>query len=170
MTSPGLAISFGSWVRPRTGWKVSCAVVPISAFSSEAEPMPGTWIRMRSAPSRWIVGSRVPTSSTRRRMISSDCCMVRSSVAAFSASLSETTRSLPSTVTSRLECPTPVSVTTGLASALAISTARAMPSGFSICTFRTDGSEGTRRMPPTSSRASAKALRRSGQRLSIRAL
>ena len=37
------------------------------------------------APWRWIVGSRVPTSSTRRRMISSDCWIVRSSVASFSA-------------------------------------------------------------------------------------
>ena len=33
---------------------------------------PGTWTRMRSSPWRWIVGSRVPTSSIRRRTISSD--------------------------------------------------------------------------------------------------
>ena len=29
---------------------------------------------MRSSPWRWMVGSRVPTSSIRRRTISSDCC------------------------------------------------------------------------------------------------
>ena len=37
--------------------------------------MPGTCTRMRSAPWRWIDGSRVPVSSTRRRMISRLCCM-----------------------------------------------------------------------------------------------
>ena len=46
--APGLAS--GSLVRPMTGWKVSFAVVPMSAFSSSAEPMPGTWIRMRFLP------------------------------------------------------------------------------------------------------------------------
>jgi len=70
-----------------TGLNVSRAVVPISAFNSSAEPMPGTWIRIRSSPWRMIVGSRVPTSSIRRRTISSAWRMVRSSVAAFSASL-----------------------------------------------------------------------------------
>ena len=39
-------------VRPTTGLNVSFAVVPISAFSSSAEPIPGTWIKMRSAPCR----------------------------------------------------------------------------------------------------------------------
>ena len=33
---------------------------------------PGTCTRMRSLPWRWMVGSRVPTSSIRRRTISSD--------------------------------------------------------------------------------------------------
>ena len=33
---------------------------------------PGTWTRMRLAPCRWMVGSRVPSSSIRRRTTSSD--------------------------------------------------------------------------------------------------
>ena len=56
------------------------------SLSSSAEPTPGTWIRMRSAPWRWMVGSRVPTSSMRRRMISRLWRTVRSSLASFSAS------------------------------------------------------------------------------------
>ena len=35
---------------------------------------PGSCTRMRSSPWRWIVGSRVPVSSMRRRTISIDCC------------------------------------------------------------------------------------------------
>jgi hypothetical protein len=85
LARPGLSSALSA--RPTTGWNVSRAVVPIRSFSSCAEPIPGTWIRIRSAPCRWIVGSRVPASSTRRRTISTDCCIVRSSVAARSASL-----------------------------------------------------------------------------------
>ena len=33
---------------------------------------PGSWTRMRSSPWRWMVGSRTPVSSMRRRMISMD--------------------------------------------------------------------------------------------------
>ena len=87
-------------MRVTTGWKLSRAVLPMMASSSSAEPMPGTWIRMRSVPWRWMVGSRVPVSSTRRRMISSDCCIVRSSIADFSAGDSVITSTSPSARTS----------------------------------------------------------------------
>ena len=56
-----------------TRWKVSFAVWPSRRLMLSGSFSPGTWTRMRSSPWRWIVGSRVPTSSIRRRTISSDC-------------------------------------------------------------------------------------------------
>ena len=55
-----------------TSWKVSFAVWPSSALTCSGLSTPGNWTRMRSYPSRWIVGSFVPVSSMRRRMISMD--------------------------------------------------------------------------------------------------
>ena len=153
-----------------TALNVSFAVVPISAFNSAAEPMPGTWISTRSSPWRMIVGSRVPTSSTRRRMISSDCCRVRLSVACFSASDSCTTMSAPSAVTSIVLCPTPVSVITPVPRAPTASSAAAMPSGRSIVTRRMPSGEGARRTAPTWSRRGRSASRTSGHIASIRDL
>ena len=56
-----------------TSWKVSLAVRPSSALTCSGLSTPGSCTRMRSWPSRWIVGSLVPVSSMRRRMISIDC-------------------------------------------------------------------------------------------------
>ena len=131
--------------------------------------MPGTWIRMRSSPWRWIVGSRVPTSSTRRRTISTDWSMVRSSVACRSASLSRTVSTSPAPVASMSEAPTPVSETTGSASPRATSTARAMPAGSEMRACSVPSSVGTRRTVPTTFRSVRRASRRSGQSASTRA-
>ena len=90
------ACTSASEVRLTTAWKVSRAVLPMICSSSSAEPTPGTCTRMRSAPWRWIDGSRVPASSTRRRMISRLCCMVRWSSAVFCASVSVITSWSPS--------------------------------------------------------------------------
>src|SRR5215469_8539079 len=52
--------------------KGELAVRPNSALTCSGLSTPGSWTRMRSDPSRWIVGSLVPVSSMRRRMISID--------------------------------------------------------------------------------------------------
>ena len=59
---------------------VSFAVRPNRALTCSGSFTPGSWIRMRSAPWRWMVGSRVPVSSMRRRTISMDCDMVAVSI------------------------------------------------------------------------------------------
>ena len=51
---------------------VSCAVLPSRSFRRAGSCSPGTCTRMRLAPWRWIRGSTVPSSSTRRRTISID--------------------------------------------------------------------------------------------------
>ena len=55
-----------------TNWKVSLAVLP-SRRLMRSGSTPGTCTRMRSSPWRWMVGSRTPVSSMRRRTISMDC-------------------------------------------------------------------------------------------------
>ena len=49
------------------------AVLPSSSFSRDGSCRPGTCTRMRSAPWRWIDGSTVPSSLTRRSTIWIDC-------------------------------------------------------------------------------------------------
>ena len=53
--------------------KSSLAVLPSSSIRRFGSPRPGTWIRMRSTPWRWITGSTVPSSSMRRVTIWIDC-------------------------------------------------------------------------------------------------
>ena len=65
--------------------KSSLAVLPSSSFSRVGSCRPGTWTRMRSTPWRWISGSTVPSSLTRRSTIWIDCstdCRIRSVIAA----------------------------------------------------------------------------------------
>ena len=106
-----------------TAWKESRAVLPMISSSSCAEPTPGTCTRMRSEPWRWIEGSRVPASSTRRRMISRLCCIVRWSSAAFWAAVSVTTSWSPSALTSNSREPAPMIEMTGCARSCAALTA-----------------------------------------------
>ena len=64
--------------------KSSLAVLPSSSFSRVGSCRPGTCTRMRSVPWRWINGSTVPSSLTRRSMIWIDCstaCRMRSTIA-----------------------------------------------------------------------------------------
>ena len=61
------AVTFSS-----SRWKVSFAVLPSRRLMRSGSSTPGSWTRMRSSPWRWIVGSRTPVSSMRRRMISID--------------------------------------------------------------------------------------------------
>ena len=56
-------------VRYRPCGKSSLAVLPSSSFSRVGSCRPGTCTRMRSVPWRWISGSTVPSSLTRRSMI-----------------------------------------------------------------------------------------------------
>ena len=49
--------------------KSSFAVLPRISFSRDGSCRPGTCTRMRSMPSRWMVGSTRPSSLTRRSMI-----------------------------------------------------------------------------------------------------
>ena len=49
------------------------AVLPSSSFSRVGSCRPGTCTRMRSVPWRWISGSTVPSSLTRRSTIWIDC-------------------------------------------------------------------------------------------------
>ena len=61
------------------------AVLPRMRFSSVGSCRPGTCTRMRSVPCRWISGSTVPSSLTRRSTIWIDCsivCRMRSVIAA----------------------------------------------------------------------------------------
>ena len=53
--------------------KSSLAVLPSSSFSRVGSCRPGTCTRMRSMPWRWISGSTVPSSLTRRSTIWIDC-------------------------------------------------------------------------------------------------
>ena len=72
---PGGGRPASAWPRSpsSTRWKVIFAVLPISRLTRSGSSMPGSCTRMRVRPWRWIVGSRTPVSSMRRRMISSDC-------------------------------------------------------------------------------------------------
>ena len=61
------------------------AVLPSIRFSSVGSCKPGTCTRIRSVPCRWISGSTVPSSLTRRSTIWIDCsmvCRMRSVIAA----------------------------------------------------------------------------------------
>ena len=51
----------------------SLAVLPSSSFRRDGSCRPGTCTRMRSTPWRWIDGSTVPSSLTRRSTIWIDC-------------------------------------------------------------------------------------------------
>ena len=63
------ADAFGS-----TSWKRHLrGLADQTALTCSGSSTPGSWTRMRSSPSRWIVGSLVPVSSMRRRTISIDC-------------------------------------------------------------------------------------------------
>ena len=55
-----------------TIWKVSLAVCPRMSLRRCGSCRPGTWTRMRSEPWRWIIGSVVPSSLTRRLTTSMD--------------------------------------------------------------------------------------------------
>ena len=96
-----------------------------------------------------IVGSRVPTSSIRRRTISRACRTVRSSLATFSASdrVIVTMSLCPDTSISL--APAPVSVTTGVASSRSTRSAVVMPSGFEIFTRISSAGPCWRRNVPT---------------------
>ena len=64
--------------------KSSLAVLPSISFRRVGSCRPGTCTRMRSTPWRWISGSTVPSSLTRRSMIWIDCstaCRTRSVIA-----------------------------------------------------------------------------------------
>ena len=56
-----------------TRWNSRRAVLETSSFRRCESLKPGTWTSTRSVPWRWMVGSVVPTSSTRLRMTSIDC-------------------------------------------------------------------------------------------------
>ena len=131
--------------------------------------MPGTWIRMRSSPCRWIVGSRVPTSSIRRRMISSAWRTVRSSVARCSASERRTTSVSPSPETSMSDAPADATEATGCASSRTAESAWPMPSGLPSVTRNSPGVPSCRRIVPTLSRRGRSVSRTSGQSASSRA-
>ena len=124
--------------------------------------MPGTCTRMRSAPWRWIDGSRVPVSSTRRRMISRLCCIVRASIAAFSACVSVTTSVSPSARTSNSRLAPPVIEKTGCAAAATASSAASMPAGWPSRTCSSSGGPSSRRTVPTWSRRSRSRSRSGG--------
>ena len=159
-----------SVVRFATAWNDSFAVWPITASSSSAEPMPGTCTRIRSAPWRWIDGSRVPVSSTRRRMISRLCCMVRASIAVRSAGVRVTTSVSPSALTSNSRLDPPVSENTGCASACTASSAAAMPAGWLRRMCSSSAGPFSRRTVPTSSRRSRRRSRRAGHSPSMRSV
>jgi hypothetical protein len=75
----------------------------------------------------------------------------------------------PCPLTSSVEAPTPVRLTTGRASARTAATASARPSGWLTRTCNSPGGASIRRMVPTVSRRSRSASRTSGQSESIRA-
>ena len=160
-SSPGRTLA--SVVRFTTAWNDSRAVLPMICRSSSAEPTPGTCTRIRSVPWRWIVGSRVPASSTRRRTISRLCCIVRVSSAAFCAAVSVTTSWSPSARASNSRLPAPVSEKTGLATSAAAASAAFMPAGLPIRTRSSSGPASSRRTLPTSSLRSRSLSRSSGQ-------
>ena len=82
------------------------AVLPSSSFSRVGSCRPGTCTRMRSVPWRWISGSTVPSSLTRRSTIWIDCSMVwrMRSVIAACGTVSRISPP-PASVTSRLRWP-----------------------------------------------------------------
>ena len=55
---------------PSTGWKVSCAVRPITLAASRGSCRPGSSTMIRRSPDRVRVGSATPSASTRRRSTS----------------------------------------------------------------------------------------------------
>ncbi len=55
---------------PRTGWKASCAVRPMTATASSGSATPGSSTMMRRSPERCSDGSDTPRASTRRRSTS----------------------------------------------------------------------------------------------------
>ena len=81
----------------------------------------------------------MPASSTRRRMISKDCAIVRSSVAIFSASESVIIRLSPLEVIRISSVNPPESDATGRANLRTISIALTIASGFPIRTCNSPG-------------------------------
>ena len=77
--------------------KLILAVVPMISGSSFS---PGSWIRMRASPCRWIEGSLVPSGSMRRRRISIACSTTWSCRSSTKTSLC-----------SRRKVPSPLSLT-----------------------------------------------------------
>ena len=55
---------------PSTGWKVSCAVRPMTSAASRGSCTPGSSTMIRRSPERVSVGSETPSASTRRRSTS----------------------------------------------------------------------------------------------------
>ena len=55
---------------PSTGWKLSCAVRPITSAASRGSCRPGSSTMIRRSPERVRVGSATPSASTRRRSTS----------------------------------------------------------------------------------------------------
>ena len=96
------------------------AVRPSRRLMRSGSSMPGSWTRMRSGPWRWMVGSRTPVSSMRRRTISIDCSTaeLRASWMASSVSVTVTVPSAAlATSMSSAGPPTPSTpVLIGLAS------------------------------------------------------
>ena len=98
---PDRADTVGSTMR-----KSILAVLPSSSFSRVGSCRPGTCTRMRSSPWRWISGSTVPSSLTRRSTIWIDCSTdwrMRSVIAA-GGTVSRISPP-PASLTSRLRWP-----------------------------------------------------------------
>ena len=99
---------------PRTGWKRSCAVLPITSAASRGSCTPGSSMMIRRSPERVRVGSLTPSASTRRRSTSSARSVDSASALAVGPSLVSSTiwvpprRSRPSrTGTSRASASEP---------------------------------------------------------------
>ncbi len=105
-TRPAAMSSAATWVS--TIWKVSLAVLPITAFSFSGSLSPGASTTIRCAPCWVMIGSLVPSASIRLRMISME--RVTASLAAASAAwATKATTILWSGATERVTSRAPVS-------------------------------------------------------------
>ena len=79
----------------RTGWKVSCAVRPMTSSASRGSETPGSSTMIRRSPERWRLGSDTPSWSTRRRRTSNVRSMVSPVTATPSAGRASSTIWVP---------------------------------------------------------------------------
>lgn len=149
---------------PRTGWKVSWAVRPITSTASRGSVSPGSSTTMRRSPARTRVGSATPSASTRRRRTSSARSVASVSAVTVGESCASSTIWVPprrSRPRVGAEVSTAAVAATSTASESRARTNRGRPWGADDFSLRREG-EDTQRLQSAGPRGHVPTRRRAG--------